>query len=42
MILIVIAASGDLEIHQMDVKSAFLNENFKKEIYMKQPERFEI
>ena len=42
MILIVIAASRHLEIHQMDVKSAFLKEDLENEIYMKQPERFEI
>ena len=41
-LLIAIAALRDLEIHQMDVKSAFLKEDLENEIYMKQPERFEI
>ena len=35
-LLIAIAAIFDLRIHQMDVKTAFLNE----EIYMDQPEGF--
>jgi hypothetical protein len=30
----------DMEIHQMDVKTAFLNDDFEKEIYMEQPEGF--
>ena len=41
-LLIAIAALRDLEIHQMDVKSAFLKEDLEIEIYMKQPEGFEI
>ena len=36
------SALRDLEIHQMDVKSAFLKEDLENEIYMKQPEGFEI
>ena len=42
ILLIAIAALRDLEIHQMDVKSAFLKEDLEIEIYMKQPEGFEI
>lgn len=38
--LIAIAAIYNLEIHQMDVKTAFLNGNLEEEIYMEQPEGF--
>ena len=30
----------DLQIHQMDVKTAFLNGDLNEEIYMDQPECF--
>jgi hypothetical protein len=39
-ILIAVAASYGLIIHQMDVKTAFLNGEFDDEIYMDQPEGF--
>jgi transposase InsO family protein len=39
-ILISLAAKYDLELHQMDVKTAFLNGNLEEEIYMQQPEAF--
>jgi Reverse transcriptase (RNA-dependent DNA polymerase) len=35
--LLTYAAHLDLEIHQMDVKSAFLNGILKEEIYMEAP-----
>ena len=38
--LIAIAVIHNLEIHQMDVKTAFLNGDLDEEIYMKQPEWF--
>nr|CAN81525.1 hypothetical protein VITISV_033879 [Vitis vinifera] len=40
--LIAIAALHNLEIHQMDVKIAFLNGELEEEIYMEQPERFKF
>lgn len=37
-----LAASLDLEVEQMDVKTAFLHGDLDKEIYMEQPEGFEV
>ena len=39
-ILLSIAAALDYEIWQMDVKTAFLNENLDKRIYTQQPKGF--
>ncbi|KAK3000376.1 hypothetical protein RJ639_020440 [Escallonia herrerae] len=39
-ILIAITAINNLKIHQMDVKTAFLNGDLNKEIYIEQPEGF--
>ncbi|CAA0830901.1 cysteine-rich RLK (RECEPTOR-like protein kinase) 8, partial [Striga hermonthica] len=39
-VLIAIAAMHDLEIHQMDMKTTFLNGDLEEEIYMEQPEGF--
>ena len=36
-LLIVIVATFDLKIHQMDVKTAFLNGDLEEKIYMDQP-----
>ncbi|CAL8091268.1 unnamed protein product [Prunus armeniaca] len=40
--LIAIASIYDMEIHQMDVKTAFLNGELDEEIYMEQPEGFVV
>ncbi|POM69488.1 Integrase catalytic core protein [Phytophthora palmivora] len=40
ILLLTIAALLDLEIHQVDVKAAFLNGFLEEEIYMAQPEGF--
>jgi hypothetical protein len=41
-VLLSLAASHDLLIHQMDVKTAFLNGELEEEIYMDQPEGFVV
>ncbi|PHU26689.1 putative polyol transporter 3 [Capsicum chinense] len=42
LMLIALAAVYGLEIHQMDVKTAFLNGELEEEIYMEQPEGFVV
>ncbi|GJY60367.1 retrovirus-related pol polyprotein from transposon TNT 1-94 [Tanacetum coccineum] len=40
--LVAKVAHFDLELHQMDMKTAFLNGNIEKEVYMEQSEGFFI
>jgi hypothetical protein len=40
-IIVALVAHFDLELHQMDVKTAFLNGDIEEEVYMKQPEGFD-
>ena len=39
-LVLAIAAIRNLQAHQMDVKTAFLNGELEEEIYMEQPEVF--
>lgn len=41
IIIMALTAHYDLELHQMDVKTTFLNGDLSEEVYMKQPEGFE-
>ncbi|HEV7738443.1 MAG TPA: reverse transcriptase domain-containing protein, partial [Chlamydiales bacterium] len=40
--LLALAAALDWEIHQIDIKTAFLNGDLEEEIYMEQPEGFVV
>jgi len=40
-ILVAFVAHMEIKLYQMDVKSAFLNEYLKEEVYVKQPHSFE-
>jgi hypothetical protein len=37
-----LATHNGWKLHQMDVKSAFLNDNLKEDIFMTQPKGFEV
>ena len=39
-IIMALVAHFDLELHQMDVKTAFLNGDLYEDVYMQQPEGF--
>lgn len=39
--LLALTTSEDLELHQLDIKTAFLNGELEETIYMKQPEGYE-
>ena len=41
-ITMVLLTHFDLELHQMDVKTVFLNGDIEEEIYMVQPDSFEV
>ena len=41
-IIMALVAQYDMELHQMDVKTAFLNGDLEEEVYMDQPEGFSI
>jgi hypothetical protein len=41
-IIMALVAHCDLELHQMDVKTTFLNGNLHKNVYMAQPEGFAV
>ena len=41
-VLLALAGSHNLIIHQMDVKTTFLNGDLEEEIYMEQPDGFVV
>jgi hypothetical protein len=41
-IIMALVAHYDLELHQMDVKTTFLNEDLLENVYMTQPKGFAV
>ena len=41
-IIIVLVAHYDLELHQIDVKTAFLNRDLEENVYIAQPKSFVV
>jgi Reverse transcriptase (RNA-dependent DNA polymerase) len=41
-LILAIVVSLDLELHQMDVKTAFINDDLEEEIYMEQTASFVV
>ena len=41
-IIMVLLAHYDLELHQIDIKTAFLNRDLYKNVYMAQPKGFVV
>jgi hypothetical protein len=41
-LLLAYACSKIVKVYQMDVKSSFLNGEFEEEVYIKQPEGFQL
>ena len=41
-LLLSLATTYNWEVHQIDIKSAYLNGNLEEEIYMEQPKGFEV
>jgi hypothetical protein len=39
-IIMALVAHYDLKLHQMDIKTAFLNSNLQENVYMAQPKGF--
>jgi hypothetical protein len=42
ILILVYACSKNIKVYQMDVKSAFLNEDLEEEVYIEQPKRFQL
>jgi hypothetical protein len=41
-LILAYACSKNIKVYQMDVKSAFMNGEFEEEIYIEQPEVFQL
>ena len=41
-VIMAIVAHFDLELHQMDVRTTFLNDDLSEDVYMVQPSGFEV